>query len=98
MIQFSLAVRNPVWRESHNDLFKNYYSRDWPISQHKSLVFDITWHWYNLLELRVDTMWWGRDHAGIYLEIGVLGFNISVNLYDHRHWDESTNTWVGDQK
>lgn len=35
-----------------------------------------------------------RDHAGFNLELGLLSFNIAVNIYDQRHWDSSANAWL----
>lgn len=28
-----------------------------------------------------------QDHAGFNFELGLLSFNISFTIYDHRHWD-----------
>jgi hypothetical protein len=95
MIKFSLALRNPVWRDSYQDLFRSYYDRTWQIARNKSLEIDITRHCYNLLEIHLDTVWWGHDHAGPRLEIGILGFGIRLEIYDHRHWDEDRDIWLG---
>jgi hypothetical protein len=28
-----------------------------------------------------------QDHAGIRLELGILGYEVDFNLYDSRHWN-----------
>ena len=34
-----------------------------------------------------------RDHAGIYFEVGLFGYNAAFNFYDCRHWNHETNDW-----
>ncbi len=34
-----------------------------------------------------------QDHAGINLELGLLGYEIHFTVYDSRHWDLETNSW-----
>jgi hypothetical protein len=36
----------------------------------------------------------GRDHGGLKLEVGLLGVELSFNIYDSRHWDEDANKWA----
>lgn len=33
------------------------------------------------------------SHAGATLTLTLLGYTFSLITYDHRHWDETTNTW-----
>ena len=33
------------------------------------------------------------DHAGIEMEIYILGFEFSFRIYDNRHWDHEKNKW-----
>ena len=35
-----------------------------------------------------------QDHAGVSFELGVLGYSISFQFYDNRHWDYETGSWV----
>jgi hypothetical protein len=42
-------------------------------------------------ELKLTTK---GDHAGLQAMIGVLGYGIAFRIYDTRHWDYETNTWV----
>lgn len=34
------------------------------------------------------------DHSGSSLELGLLGSNVIIQIYDGRHWDYDKNTWV----
>ena len=34
-----------------------------------------------------------QDHAGIRLELGLLGYEIELHIYDVRHWDHQKDTW-----
>jgi hypothetical protein len=34
-----------------------------------------------------------QDHAGLNLELGLLGYNIDFNFYDSRHWDYIGERW-----
>ena len=44
--------------------------------------------------LRLEFNWSVReDHAGIRLELGLLGYQIDFNWYDTRHWDPEKNCW-----
>jgi hypothetical protein len=33
------------------------------------------------------------DHSGLYMDLGLLGYNFSFNFYDSRHWDYKNNCW-----
>ena len=35
-----------------------------------------------------------QDHAGLTLEVEVLGFYILFNVYDTRHWNTNDNRWM----
>lgn len=35
-----------------------------------------------------------RDHAGLEITLGFLGYNIHANVYDRRHWNTDTNSWM----
>lgn len=34
-----------------------------------------------------------RDHAGLSIELGLLGHAVHFTFYDNRHWDYSSNSW-----
>lgn len=33
------------------------------------------------------------DHAGVRVNIGLLGYELDFNFYDNRHWNQETNNW-----
>lgn len=35
-----------------------------------------------------------QDHAGVQLELGLLGYEIHLAFCDSRHWDYEKNSWV----
>ena len=35
-----------------------------------------------------------QDHAGIEIELGLLGHNLRAQIYDTRHWNSNENKWV----
>lgn len=41
-------------------------------------------------DLRLTTR---QDHAGLFLCLAFLGYEIIITLYDHRHWDTENNRW-----
>lgn len=51
------------------------------------------WGWHKILDLEVRFSLKGEDHAGLYLEFGLLGYSIMFSVYDSRHWDYENNTW-----
>jgi hypothetical protein len=88
MIYFNVNIRNPRWW----DRFKPI--KTWVGStflEHKFWEIQIS---KSCELLRLEFSWTVQeDHAGIRLELGLLGYQIDFNIYDHRHWDTDTNTW-----
>jgi len=42
----------------------------------------------------IDISWTHhRDHAGINIAIGLLGYGVHFSIYDTRHWNYTTNKW-----
>jgi hypothetical protein len=34
-----------------------------------------------------------KDHAGLYVQLGLIGFNLAGQIYDTRHWDYTQSKW-----
>ena len=34
-----------------------------------------------------------EDHAGLWFEVGLLGYSVFLMLHDTRHWDDARGTW-----
>lgn len=88
MIYFNINIRNPAWWDrwanirswSGSTPFKHKY---WEVQLTKSgelfrAVFGWTVH---------------QDHAGVDLELGLLGYQVDFNLHDSRHWDHDNHCW-----
>jgi hypothetical protein len=35
-----------------------------------------------------------QDHAGLNIELGLLGYHIGFTFYDNRHWNEEEGRWM----
>ena len=82
-----------------NFTLSNPWSRTFRIVSGKSGSFILSKAWEvniyrtaNILNI-VCTVNSRRDHAGIRLEVGLLGYEIELHLYDVRHWDYQKDTW-----
>jgi hypothetical protein len=72
--------------------WRSVWTREWFIGKHK--VFELQlMRSSTLFEFSFDLRWWGRDHGGIYIDIGLLTFDLAVNFYDRRHWDFANACW-----
>ena len=43
------------------------------------------------LEFEVTTQ---QDHAGVNLELGLLGYEVHFTFYDNRHWNSEEGRWM----
>jgi hypothetical protein len=34
-----------------------------------------------------------RDHAGVSIELGLLGYSVHFTFYDNRHWNYRSSMW-----
>ena len=93
MLELSVSVRNPFWKNSMNSLFKTYMYKACKVSENKTLEFQISRHFYYAFEFNIDTFMTGKDHAGPKLSITLFGYTLSIELNDNRHWDDDTNDW-----
>lgn len=89
MIYFNFNIRNPNWWKR----FKNIkcWMGSTPI-KHKFWEVQVIEN-DNLLrvEFEVTTR---QDHAGIRLELGLLGYEIHFTIYDNRHWNAEEGRWM----
>jgi hypothetical protein len=93
MIYFNVNIRNPYWA----DRFKNVFN--WSCKtpfKNKYFEFEII-KIDNLfrVEFEVTTM---QDHAGLNMEIALLGYQVKFTLYDCRHWNYEENRWYRDNE
>lgn len=93
MINFYLGIQNPFWKQRMNSWFKNFFCLELAVSRNKTLEINLVRHFYWLFSVTVDGRWKGEDHAGPELELNLLGFQLSINLRDNRHWDYDQDCW-----
>jgi hypothetical protein len=89
MINFRLEIASLCnW-----DYFRNLGCLHGRISKTKAWELEHTYYSKMLLdaEFKINTR---GDHAGLQVVLGVLGYGIAFRIYDTRHWDYETNTWV----
>ena len=91
MIKTTLQITNPFAKDSFKQaswfkVGKLTKNKSWELQVWKGSV-------YELLKLELDLAWRGHDHAGPNLSVGVLGIEITIKIYDNRHWDYEKGTW-----
>lgn len=86
MIYLNLNIRNP-W----SSRFENVWNNSGPITENKTWEIEIlkTDNWFSI-EAQYTIM---QDHAGVQLELGLLGWEFHIGAHDNRHWDYDRNTW-----
>ena len=86
MIYLNLNIRNP-W----SNRFENVWNNAGSITKNKSWGIEIL-KTENLVrvEFQYTVM---QDHAGIQLELGLLGWEYHIGAHDNRHWDYENKCW-----
>ncbi len=89
MIYFNFNIRNPGWCERFANI-KCWMGETFV--KHKYWEIQVI---KNDNLLRVEFEWTVKqDHAGVNLELGLLGFEIHATIYDNRHWNTDENRWM----
>ena len=87
MIHISVGLSNPWGRP-----FDNLWNRSGLITNHKAWEVE-------LLQTRTMigfefSITHRQSHAGLTLELALLGRSLCVTIYDTRHWNYETGTWA----
>lgn len=89
MIYFNFNIRRPGWWNRFANI-KNWHGST-PV-KHKYWEVQII---KNDNLFRVEFGWTVKeDHAGVNLELGLLGYEIHATVYDSRHWNAEENRWM----
>jgi len=89
MINLWVNISNPF---VSSDYLTTFWYKHGQITDHKSWEFQATTdNCILLLGLSLTTR---RSHAGLRLELGLLGYSVSFEIYDNRHWDYISNSWA----
>ena len=89
MIYLNFSLRNP-WNRGG---FDNLWNKSWIISGYKYLEVEVTSDEETVLKIQLS-LTARQDHAGLTVELGLLGRSVHFSIYDTRHWDTDKNTWV----
>jgi hypothetical protein len=89
MISLTLNIANPF-----SERFENVYNRAIKITEHKSAEFEVIKD--NSIISFVLKLTTRQSHGGIYLSMGLLGWDISFQLYDNRHWNSDTGQYYSE--
>lgn len=89
MIYFNINIRNPFWGDRFETI--KYWSCDKP-RNHKAWEIQVMKD-CELLRIEFDFTT-RQDHAGVTLELGLLGYKINFGYHDTRHWNYEKNRWI----
>lgn len=87
MIYLNLTIQNPLSNAFENIFCKSGQltkNKAWEVECYRSAV---------LIKLTIELNL-RKDHGGMCIELGFLGYTIGSQIYDNRHWDHEKNTWV----
>lgn len=86
MINVRFNIRNP-WSKR----FENVKCWAWKVSKHKAIELEILKS-TDVVEFNI-VITHRQSHAGLDIEIGLLGYNVHFMFYDGRHWDHTLDRW-----
>ena len=89
MINLSINIRNPWYKEWSNTLFAKSY-----VTPFKNKFIEL--ECYKDGHLLSFMLNWTicQSHAGFDLELGLFGYNFHFNFYDSRHWNTEEGRWM----
>ena len=86
MIHVSFGLSNPWGRP-----FDNLWNRSGLITNHKAWEVELV-QTRTLIGFEFS-LTQRQSHAGLTVELAVLGRSISFQIYDTRHWNPETGAW-----
>jgi hypothetical protein len=89
MLSLNITVTNPFVTNK----FRNLFCKHGSFSKHKHWEVEFMFNLNTIFAFELYTQLSGLDHAGPKLIIGLLCFELSMSMYDSRHWDDETNDW-----
>ena len=98
MISFSLSLKNPwhkfIQNEEGHPSFARY-CKSYKITKNKSSEVEFIKRptAYNIFGISVNTIFTGQNHAGVSLYLELLNIELSVIVYDNRHWNYEKGAW-----
>ena len=92
-LQINFNIKN-FWKKSN--YFNNVFFWHKRLSKNKSMEFEVIESSDNLFNFELEIVFSGKDHAGPSIVLGILGLDVGVRIYDHRHWDYQNDNWEED--
>jgi hypothetical protein len=89
MIYFRINVQNPLWRNRFDNVKCWSGKTPWKNKFWELQIMEDA----SLIAVELDCTLF-RDHAGLTLEVGLLGYSVNFKIYDNRHWDTEKDCWV----
>ena len=86
MLKIQFTIHNPL-----STRFENIWCKGWGLTKHKAVELQLM-KTTDIVKGLVNITH-GRDHAGVMIELGLLGYTVCFNIYDTRHWDYTNNRW-----
>ena len=89
MIYFNINIRNPRWWNRWANI-KSWAgstpipNKFWEVQITKGPELFRT-------EFELTTQ---QDHAGVNIELGLLGYCVHFTVYDNRHWNHEEHRWM----
>lgn len=88
MINLQFALKNPFSRSQWESLLE----RGGSLSKNKAWEVQICRD-SRLFSVEFDLSF-RQSHAGLFVGLGLFGYEMMINLYDSRHWDHDTDCWI----
>lgn len=92
MIYFNFRLANPfsVREDEYINKLSNYGRIRW--TKNKSWEFEFHKSSGMIINFGIDLSF-KRCHAGVCVWFGLLGYWVSFEIYDNRHWNYKDNCW-----
>ena len=89
MFYFNTYFNYNFWGHTYSP---SIYCKDIRLSEHKNLEIEFLKE-NKIIGFYIDITFSHEDHAGPEFEFQLLGFGITFNFYDCRHWDYDKDQW-----
>lgn len=87
MLTLNLGIRLPINIQFENVWNKTFYT------PFKNKMVELEIYKDNVLASVFFDFSIGQSHAGVSIDVGLLGYNFRFNFYDIRHWNYTEDRW-----
>jgi hypothetical protein len=88
VISFNFNLSNP-WSNRFKNLYSTFFATPF---KHKFIELEVL---EDTTILSFHFRWATRQsHAGLMIELGILGYSFLFNFYDNRHWNYNEGRWM----